>query len=753
MLSKSVLPLVLAAALAAPLHAQDSTAARPAANDSVPPQVRAMDIRRAAGPIQLDARLDDAGWANAVRTSGFVEYVPKEGAVPPVQTEALMTYDDKNLYIAISAKDPNPRQIRATLQPRDLLWNDDWIGVLVDPFGDGSLGYYFLANPIGVQADLQITPQSEDASIDYVFHTAGKITDDGYTLEMAIPFRSLRFPNRPVQQWKIMLVRTYPRSSRHYITWPSLNQNNSCQLCQTAELRGIEGVRAGGGLEVIPSVIASRAGALNDDGDPDSYTTGDPTADASLTLRYGFQSGQTVEAALNPDFSQVEADAAQVDVNTTFALFYPERRPFFQEGTDLYDTPLNVFYSRSINSPEVATKLTSRSGSTRVGYIGALDEQTPFILPFEERSALLQTGRSFTNVARVLHSLANNSQIGAMITDRRLDGGGSGSSLGVDGFFRFGQSYSLTTHVVASRTAEPTRPELAEQLPDLVFGGERTAAFDGEEYGGTAGLIRMNRNARLWSWELGYNQVSPTYRADTGFQTRNDSRTASGWTGLTFRPNRYGIERISPSVSGGTIWNFGGDRKEAWIAPGIGLSLPRQTNINVNTRVGEENFRGTELSGIRRATLNVSSAFSRNLRFGFGLGTGRYVARTLQTPEVGAGRQASAYATIRPLQQVVLEPSVTYERLRRMDGEEVYSGYIARTRLSFQYNRELNLRLVAQYNDFNERFDLQPLLVYQRNPFSIFYIGSTYGSAQFDDQGFVGTDRQYFAKVQYLFRR
>ena len=743
------LAAALAVSIAAPLAAQQT-----ATSAAVPAEARALDIRRAPGPIVIDAQLDDAGWQDATVVTGFVELVPREGAKPPVETEARLTYDDRNLYVSVRARDPKPRDIRATLQSRDLLWSDDWFAVLLDPYGDGSLGYYLLSNPLGVQGDLQMTPSNEDASIDYVYQTAGKITADGYSLEMAIPFRSLRFPNRPVQEWRIMLVRTYPRSSRHYVTWPSMSQNNSCQLCQTANLRGIQGVRAGGGLELIPAVIASRAGALSDSGDPDSYETGDPTADASLSVKYGFRSGQTVEAAINPDFSQVEADAAQVDVNTTFALFYPERRPFFQEGRELYDTPIDIFYSRSINSPEVATKLISRSGRTRVGYVGAIDEQTPFILPFEERSALLQTGRSFTNVGRVLHNLPNNSHIGAMLTDRRLDGGGSGSAVGVDGFFRFGQLYSLSAHLVGSYTREPDQPELSEQLPTLTFAeGRHTAAFDGESYGGRAAALGLARNARLWSWDLSFREFSPTYRADAGFQTRNNTRTATAYTALTFRPNRHGIERVSPSLSGGTIWNFDGEQKEAWIAPGIGISLPRQTNISLNTRIGEETFRGTELSGVRRATLSVNSAYSRNLRFGFSLGTGRYVARTLETPEVGPGRVASASATIRPLQQIVVEPSVSYERLRRTNGEEVYSGYIARTRFNFQYNRELQLRMVAQYNDFRERFDLQPLLVYQRNPFTIFYIGSTFGSSSFDDHGFVGTDRQYFAKMQYLFRR
>jgi hypothetical protein len=749
-LGLALLPsLAVAPALEAQARAASDAAGDPAAG------ARSTDIRRAPGPIQVDARLDDAGWAGATRVTAFTELMPREGARPPVETEVLLTYDDTNLYVAVIARDPDPSDIRATLQPRDRLWQDDWFGVLLDPYGDQSLGYYFLSNPIGVQGDLQMSPQREDSSIDFIYHTAGRITEDGFVIEMAIPFRSLRAPERPVHEWGIMLVRNYPRSSRHYLTWPSMSRNDPCQLCQLGRLHGLEAIQTGGNLELIPAVVASRAGRLTDPADPGSFQSGAARGEASLGAKYSFRRGWVAEGTLNPDFSQVEADPAQVDVNTTFALFYAERRPFFQEGMELYQTPLNIFYSRSINSPLAAAKLTGRSGRTSIGYVAARDERTPFVVPFEERTGVVQGGRSFTNVLRLRQNLGG-SHFGALLTDRRLDAGGSGTNLSADGRYRFREVYSLSGHLALSYTREPDDPGLSQAMPDLTFGGDgsrHTAAFDGESFSGWASQLYLARDARAWSWNAMLLQVSPTYRADAGFQSQNNFRRATGWTGYTIYPNRHGVERATASLWGGGFWNFQGVRQQVVLQPALSIVLPRQTQVGINSNLRDERFRGVELQGIRDVNLWLQSSYSSAVRFGAEVGGGRRVARALTVPEIGTGRNARVWATLTPVQRVVVEPSLSYEQLHRLTGEEVFRGYIARSRFSYQHNRELNFRLVAQYNDFRDRLDLQPLLMYQLNPFSIFYIGSTSGATQFDPQGFVETDRQYFAKFQYLLRR
>ena len=734
-----------------------ATAAPPLAADTITgaasASARAVQIRPARGPIEIDGHLDDAGWQGAARITDFVERTPREGAEPPVATEVLLTYDESTLYVAFIARDPDPGAIRAALQPRDQLWSDDWVGILLDPHGDASVGYYLLSNPIGVQGDLQLTTRSEDSSIDFVYQTAGRITDEGFIVEMAIPFRSLRVPDRAEHDWRIMLVRTWPRSNRHYITWPAWSRNNACQLCEMGSLEGLQGIRSGGNLEVLPSLTASRGGGLDDATDPDSFRSGAVRAQPSLGLKYTLERGWTAEATVNPDFSQVESDAAQIDVNTTFALFFPERRPFFQEGMDLYQTPINTFYSRSINAPRGAAKLTGREGRTSIGWIGAWDEHTPLLLPFSERTAVVQAGESFTNVLRVQHNMGA-SHLGGLVTDRRLDGGGSGTTAGIDGQFRFGEMYNLMAHLVVSHTREPDDPGLSAGLPDVTFGDdEYTAAFDGESFTGHAAFLRFARDARTWSWNVLYLEASPTYRADSGFQTRNDFRRATGWTGVTFFPNRYGVERVSASLFGGSYWNFDGVRTLDTVEPQVSVALPGQTQVGGAVAFRTEVFRDVRLTGVRDQTVWLNTAFTSWLQGAASFGTGRRVARTLQVPEVGSGRNAMVSATVKPWQRLTVQPSLSWQRLELDDGTELFSGYIARTRASFQYNRELNLRMVLQYNDFSGRLDLEPLVVYQINPFTIFYVGSTHGSSRFDDRGFVETDRQYFAKFQYLFRR
>ena len=718
-------------------------------------QQPATNITRAAGPIQVDAVLDDAGWQGAERIRSFIEFEPREGAEPPVVTEVLLKYDDENLYIAFIAHDANPRDIRATLQPRDRFWStDDWVGVMLNPHGDASLAYFFAANPLGVQGDMQMTTSSEDESIDFIYKSEGKITADGYIVEMAIPFHSLRVPSRDVHKWGVLLQRNYPRSSRHRMFWPAMSKNNSCWLCQMAALSGIENVEAGGNLELMPAVVLSRAGQLESSTDPESFENGSVTGDASLSLNYTLRPGWVASATLNPDFSQVESDAAQIDVNTTFALFYPERRPFFQKGMDLFQTPFTAFYSRSINAPIVASKMTGRAGSTSVGYIVARDDHTPFIVPFSDETGVVEAGKSTTNVVRLQHNFGG-SKIGALVTDRRLDGGGSNTSLGTDLVYRFNEMYSMQAHVVVSHTAEPNDSLLSTQLPDLRFGknNDYTAAFDGESFNGVAGFLWAGRDAKAWSWNALYLGISPTYRTDAGFEAQNDYHRATVYTAYSIYPNKRGIERMSVSLWGGGFWKFYGESQRAVIQPGFSIVLPRQTNIFFGATVQEETFRGVQLTGLRDYSFSLSSSPSQMLRFGFDAGTGRRIARSLDVPEVANGRNVNLWAAITPMPQLVIEPSISYEQLDHLNGEEIFSGFVAYTRANYQVNRELQARVLLQYNDFSKQLDVEPLVAYQLNPFTIFYVGATYGAADMTPHGMIGTDRQYFMKFQYLIRK
>ena len=305
---------------------------------------------------------------------------PGDQTQPSIDITTYLAYDDENLYVAYVIED-DPAAIRANLSDRDAIWQDDYAGMILDPNGDGQSLYFIASNALGIQGDTRISPNNEDMGFNLIFKSEGKITDTGYQIEMAIPFKSLRFPNTDVQTWRATFWITHPRESRNTYSWAAMSRDNPCWSCQFGTLNGIVGVKSGKNLEILPAFTGAQAGALNDAGDPDSgFDDGRIDIEPSLNLKYGITSELTLDATINPDFSQIESDVAQIDVNSTFALFFPERRPFFQEGADLFNTEIQTVYTRSINDPIVANKLTGRFGSTNVAYIGARDNTSPLML-------------------------------------------------------------------------------------------------------------------------------------------------------------------------------------------------------------------------------------------------------------------------------------------------------------------------------------------------------------------------------------
>jgi hypothetical protein len=449
----TILLFLLMTVTAIPAAAQTPPTATAAEPDSFVPNVQpVLQIERARGPIELDGDLDDEGWVGAARATNFAVFYPDEGEKPPVESEVLVTYNDEYLYLGFIAHD-DPSRIRASLRDRDEMWNDDYFGILLDTYGDASWAYFLFANPLGVQGDSRWSANAgEDARFDIIFYSEAKITDEGYQVEMAIPFKSLRFPDREVQEWRATFWRTWPRDSRAQHTWAGISRDDPCLPCQWGTLAGIQGVKSGGALELMPALIASQAGQIEDADDPSSgFSNEDPEAELSLFARYPFSSGLTTELALNPDFSQVESDVAQIDVNTTFALFFPERRPFFQEGSDLFQSYFQVLYTRQINDPLVTGKLIGRMGRTTLAYLGGLDENSPILLPFQERSYVGMAGRSLSNVGRFQQTFWRDSYVGAILTDRRLeDNSGSGTTGGIDGRLRFLENYRIEYQALAS---------------------------------------------------------------------------------------------------------------------------------------------------------------------------------------------------------------------------------------------------------------------------------------------------------------
>ena len=716
-----------------------------------------LSVEKTTGSIIIDGDLNDAGWVGAAKATNFTQTEPVDMVKPQSKTIAFITYDDKNLYVALIALDDDPSSIRSSLRDRDRIFSDDLVGLILDTYGDASWAYEIYANADGIQGDLRWTQRGEDSSFDIVYESEGKITPDGYQVEFAIPFASLRFPDKNVQDWRMTFWRVRPRESREEYSWAAISKNDPNFLGQFGSLEGIKNLKTGNSIEILPSINASQAGFRDVDDPNSSFQNEDATGDASIGFRYGLTSNSSIEGTVNPDFSQVESDVAQIDVNNTFALFFPERRPFFQEGSDLFDSWYNVVYTRTINDPSFATKFTSRTNKVSYAYIGAVDEQSPLIIPGEEGSEVItDLGKSYSNILRVRRSFNEDSYFGLFAVDRRIEGGGAGSNLSLDSNIRFKKIYNVELQGVISNTSEVDDTTLTEGLNHTYFdNGRHTVGLDGESFNGNAVYASVERHAREWFFDFDYWHQSPTYRADNGFQTESSKRRVSLVNRYSFFPKNSFFVEVQPRVQVIRIWNWNGVIKDNAIGPRLFLRMKGQTTAFLSYTYGPETFKGKKFTDQQNVYAELFTKFSDVIGGGGWMFKARTLARSAD-PVISADQLSiGVNGTIKPIERLVIEPMYEHFSLKDRDGNKLSSGYVFRARSDYQFTKELFIRIVVQYNDFNQRLDIEPLMTYKLNPFSVFFIGSTHGS--FDDANirgldFVQADRQYFMKFQYLFR-
>jgi hypothetical protein len=741
-------------------------------------------VPKLVGDIKIDGIADEPGWAAAAVADNFCETRPGDQTEPAVGSEVRVTYDDTHLYLLFTAFD-DPSQVRATMVERDNIFRDDYFGAVIDTYGDKAWAYELFVNPYGIQGDLRWTNNGEDESFDIVWESEGNITAEGWQVEVAIPFRSLRFPRKKEQTWLVTFWRDHPRESRRKFSWAKIDRDNPCWLCNFGTLTGIENVQPGGKLDILPSVIATESGAVKDFSDPSAgFDNADPDAQLSLNMRYAVTTDLSAEGTINPDFSQVESDASQIDVNSTTALFYPERRPFFQEGSDLFSTWIDVVYTRSINDPKLAGKLYGRVNRTSVAFVAAQDENAVALVPFEDQSRLITVGRAFSNIFRLKQTIGEDSFLGTSITDRRWDGDGSGSIFSADGFIRILKNYSFEFQVAGSNTAEPNRSFIrldSGEIAPTFDRGKYTVDFDGESFWGHSVYVSPEFHSRHFDVDLDYWEYSPGFRADNGFVTRNNSREGNLSVGYGWQMDDGFIEEVYFSNDLGRKWNFEKEFKDEWLRPGVYFRLKGQTEVDIGYLRSREQFRDTVLAGIRKFYARLDSRFSQKVAGGAGIDFGREIARRIAYPVMGKSFAADGYLRLRPNDRIVWSPEVEYFRISFPDdlnpatypgtsednvapGAEISATWVFRNQINYQFNRRFYLRLILEYFDVKNSYDpndserglsVEPLLTYQINPFTIFYIGSVH---QYDDFYYSGfrdirrSSQQFFAKLQYLFR-
>jgi hypothetical protein len=708
------------------------------------------EVRRAAGEIKIDGELSDPGWTGVNPMPLLVETFPADNQAPPVRTEALVTYDTANVYVAIRAFDPRPSEIRAHLTDRDRAFSDDFVGVVFDTFNDERRGFEFFVNPLGVQMDLfqDDVAGNEDSTWDAIWDSAGRITAEGYVVEFAVPFSSLRFKETAgTQTWGIDVVRIYPRNQRHRIGLNTLDRDRNCYICEFAKLTGFEGISPGKNLELTPTLTTHRtdfAPTFPQGG----LSSGDEEFDAGLSAKWGFTPNLTLNAAINPDFSQVEADSPQLDINTQFTLFFEEKRPFFLEGADFFRTPLQVVYTRTVADPDWGGKVSGKEGRSAIGAFVAQDTITNIVIPGSQGSAFTFIDDTNTSgVLRYRHDIGDNSNIGLIATGRSANDY-SNILGGIDGNFRIAKSDTITTQLLWSATEYPSG--IAAQFGQPL-GSLQDPAF-------RASYRHSTKNVFLGAF---YDDIGTQFRADSGFMPQVDFRRGEivgeyvWWGNDKTWYSRYFVSGNWDRTERKSDGRLLEDEKEGY----VGFAGPKQSFFLVGGGMRERFFNGVTFDeNFYSVVFEISP--SGSLYFSLE-GT---VRDEIDFVHTRAGDRVNFTPFIRYNlgRQTLLELRHNYDILD-VEGGRLFTANLTQLRAVYQFNIRTFLRAIVQYTDIEQnpslyRFEVAPetrrlfpqvLFSYKINPQTVFFAGYTENRLGDHIIDLTQRDRTFFTKIGY----
>ena len=501
----------------------------------------------------LDGTLSETELKNAFPIEIIYEHNPGYNTMPSYKTTGYVNYSQEFVYIAFKAfRD----EVVASIHSRDnfSLFSDDYVNIHIDTYGDARNNIGLTSNLYGSQADgvrvedsgfgSQSSGWSLDANFDY--QSLGRLTDFGYEVEFIIPFSSLPFPNSKDQKWKINLNTTYRdnlkqgSSAKAYSS--KLDRESSCKLCQLNHTIVMNDISYKKNLDFLPYVSSNLSGEREKLNDRVDYTK--PKVNYGIGVNLEINKNLSLEATLNPDFSQVEADVTKIDINSPTAINYPERRPFFNRGIDVLDYTMDVYYSRSINNPSFASKVLNQGKKSRIYMLTAIDQDSPYVVPTQFESFSGVGGRSFNNIIRYQNILNPNIQIGALATNRNYSGDAYGNLIGFDGLFKFSRSWKFEIEYFKNSNKEP----ISDWIDSDKKFGEYTVNLDGESFNGNALYSELRRDTNTWRSFIRYTGISPTFRADNGFIVENNLKKYELWHGYYKYPNKKFLKNYRVSA-------------------------------------------------------------------------------------------------------------------------------------------------------------------------------------------------------------
>lgn len=728
----------------------------PGADLDLPPPLA---VPRASAPIAVDGELSDPGWKGAAVVDTFWETSPGNNVPPKVRTTAWVTYDERYFYVAVKCDDPDPRKIRAPYPDRDnVIGTDDNVAVFLDTRNDRRSAVELRVNPRGIQGDAVFNDANgnEDFSPDFFYDTAARVTDEGWQAEFRIPFSSLRYPKTDPQTWGILVWRNYPREYRFALHSSPMPRGGNCWICRSRELTGLTGLPSSSHLVAAPFVSAKQAGVPRDPADPSAGLESESIElDAGADVKWTPSASLALDAAVNPDFSQVEADVAQISVNTRFALFYPEKRPFFLESVDLIDTPIQAVYTRTVTDPRWGARATGKAGSTAFTALVTQDRGGgSVIVPGPTGSDLApQDFGSYVAIGRVRHDLGG-SFAGLLVTDREVEGGGTNRVLGPDFQWRPGEADLLTGQALVSFTETPDRPDLS---PD----------WDGRSFSSRAFRLSYQHTTETLNWGLLYRDYGDGFRADVGFVPQVGFREGQATGGYTFYPTGL-FSSVRPFVQA----RFQVDTDGALLTRQgyLGALFQGRYNLTGEIDLASETLRvqGRLLSKQQVywfVQVDPSRRFPR-------VGVNGFLGEEIDyaNARVGNGGDVAVTATVRPTDHLELAANGDLQWLNVTSESglrgRLFTAYVGRLKATYNFGARTSLRVIGQWvgTDRNPELYTFPvpesdgafggsvLFAYRLNWQTVLFLGYDDTRALDAYRDLQPAGRQLFLKVSYAFQ-
>ena len=698
------------------INLRDSSSAKNSANATQ----SSLRITRVSRRPSLDDFINKSAPYFGTEVTDFRQFSPDDGAPVSRPTRAYLAYDKSSLYVAFVCQE-EPGKVRAHMAKREDIFNDDIVSVTLDTFRDRRRAYVFSANPLGVQMDAIITEgQGDDHTFDTLWYSQGRVMADGYAVLIEIPFKSLRFSNSSVQSWGIALGRTIAHKNEEAY-FPHITQRKQGYIQQAAALEGLEQISPGRNIQIIPYYVASieRSPDFSRENPGNFRTRADVRAgvDAKVVLKNAF----TLDLTVNPDFSQVESDEPQVTINRRFESFFPEKRPFFIENAGFFQTPENLFFSRRIIDPQLGARLTGKTGNWALGGL-LIDDQAPGRknLPGEPG----YSRRAVIGVVRVQREFAEQSGVGMLFTNYDF-AGSSNRVFSVDSRLRLNENWSFAGQAVRSYARE----------------------LDGSSVWGSAYLANLSRSSRKFNYDLTYIDRSPDFRATLGFIPRTDIRQIDQSASYKWHPNKRGIVSFGPSGFVLGNWDRTGRLQDWHVSGSFNLDFTGLTGVEVSRSRSYEFFDNQGLHTENNRVFLYSDRLSwlgvfASYNWGSSI---NYTPAINLDPFVGDSSSGSLELAFRPSTQFSFRQSYIYSHLRTRISdilfdnsrpENIYYNHIFRSKLNYQFTRELSLRAIVDYNavlpnptlillERDKQLTMDFLLTYMLNPGTAVYVGYT----------------------------